>query len=161
MMEIICLRELDRTVLEDFFVEHWGSPQMAYSHESYNCLDLDGFAALSGAGQMIGLITYDIKNSECSIVSLDSLEENKGIGSMLMEKAEKEAASAGCIKIKVTTTNDNLRALGFYQKRDFACVELLPGAVEKARSCKPDIPLIAENGIPIRDEFILEKVIES
>jgi hypothetical protein len=30
-----------------------------------------------------------------------------------------------------------------------------PGAVEEARRLKPSIPLLAENGIPIRDEIDL------
>jgi len=55
------------------------------------------------------------------------------------------------------TTNDNLRALGFYQRRGFRLASLRPGAVDEARrTLKPEIPEIGDDGIPIRDELDLE-----
>lgn len=36
-------------------------------------------------------------------------------------------------------------------------VEVYPNAVDKAREIKPSIPLFSEQGIPIRDEILLEK----
>jgi hypothetical protein len=55
------------------------------------------------------------------------------------------------------TTNDNLHALGFYQRRGFHLNQVFPGRVDQARKIKPSIPEIGENGIPIRDEIRLEK----
>lgn len=60
-------------------------------------------------------------------------------------------------RIWLITTNDNLNALGFYQKRGFRIKAVYPGAVDEARRIKPEIPLAASNGIPIRDEIELEK----
>ena len=56
----------------------------------------------------------------------------------------------------LSTTNDNLRALGFYQKRGFQLCALRVNAMEEARKLKPGIPLIGEHGIPLRDEIELE-----
>jgi len=47
--------------------------------------------------------------------------------------------------------------LKFYQKRGDNITKVIPNAVEKARKQKPSIPQFAENGIPIRDEILLEK----
>jgi hypothetical protein len=55
----------------------------------------------------------------------------------------------------VTTTNDNLAALRFYQRAGFRFAELRPGAVSEARSLKPSIPETGNDGIPIRDEIDL------
>ncbi|PAV35534.1 GNAT family N-acetyltransferase, partial [Bacillus licheniformis] len=55
------------------------------------------------------------------------------------------------------TTNDNMRALMFYQKRGYTLAELYVNAVDKARKVKPEIPFVADNGIPIRDEILLVK----
>jgi GNAT superfamily N-acetyltransferase len=96
-------------------------------------------------------------NQECEIISLDSLREGVGIGSSLLGKVEEEASINGCLSLSVITTNDNLHALGFYQRRGFQLVELKCNAVETARIHKPSIPYIAENGIPIRDEILLSK----
>jgi ribosomal protein S18 acetylase RimI-like enzyme len=51
---------------------------------------------------------------------------------------------------------DNLRALGFYQRRGFRLIALYPNALEASRRLKPQISMKAANGIPIRDELELE-----
>ncbi len=53
------------------------------------------------------------------------------------------------------TSNDNLRALRFYQRRGFRLKELRPGAVDEARRLKPQIPLGGAEGIPMREEIEL------
>jgi ribosomal protein S18 acetylase RimI-like enzyme len=59
------------------------------------------------------LITYIIRENECEIISLDSLEERKGFGTLLIEKVEQAAKEKQCTCIKLITTNDNLYALKF------------------------------------------------
>ena len=61
-----------------------------------------------------------------------------------------------CKRIFLITTNDNLRALGLYQKHGFEIVNIYRGAVNESRKRKPDIPLIGMYGIPLRDEIELE-----
>lgn len=55
---------------------------------------------------------------------------------------EQVALENGCRVLRLTTTNDNLPALRFYQKRGFVLHRLLPGAVERSREIKPEIPLL-------------------
>jgi hypothetical protein len=60
------------------------------------------------------------------------------------------------------TTNSNINALRFWQKRGFRLVHIYLGALEESRKLKPIIPLIDDNGIPIREEqtgndFIIKK----
>jgi GNAT superfamily N-acetyltransferase len=66
------------------------------------------------------------------------------------------ARAAGCRRLWLITTNDNLPALRFYQKRGFVLVRLHRGAVAGSRRLKPEIPLTGSEGIPIRDELELE-----
>ncbi|WP_406687789.1 GNAT family N-acetyltransferase [Rossellomorea vietnamensis] len=156
-MNIVSLEELPREKVTDFFHQHWGSPKMVISSGVYECASLDGFAVLNRDRVIIGLITYVFKDAECEIISLDSLEEKKGIGTSLMEEVEKVAAENGCRRITLITTNDNLLALKFYQKRGFRISTIHKDAVEKARRIKPEFPMIGNDGIPIRDEIELEK----
>ena len=59
------------------------------------------------------------------------------------------------------TTNDNLSALRFYQRRGFRLVKIWPGAVDAARkSLKPTIPQVGQNGIPIHDEIDLCRMLD-
>ncbi|MCR8848069.1 GNAT family N-acetyltransferase [Rossellomorea sp. SC111] len=156
-MKIVSLGELPKQLITDFFHRHWGSTKMVISSGVYECDTLDGFAVLNETSEITGLITYMLKGTECEIISLDSLEEKKGIGTTLMKEVEKVAAENGCTRITLITTNDNLLALKFYQKRGFRISIIHRDAVEKARRIKPEIPLIGNDGIPIRDEIELEK----
>jgi N-acetylglutamate synthase-like GNAT family acetyltransferase len=74
----------------------------------------------------------------------------------LIEAVAAAARASGCRRVWLITTNDNLTALAFYQKRGFVLTALHPNAVAASRKLKPEIPLVAENGIPIRDELELE-----
>jgi hypothetical protein len=60
----------------------------------------------------------------------------------------------------VVTTNDNLAALQFYQRRGFRLVLLRPGAVDGSREfLKPEIPTLGAHGIALRDELELEMML--
>jgi hypothetical protein len=63
---------------------------------------------------------------------------------------------AGVLEIiTLTTTNDNVDALRFYQRRGFRLAALRPGAVDRSRLRKPEIPRTGDFGIPLRDEIDL------
>jgi ribosomal protein S18 acetylase RimI-like enzyme len=57
----------------------------------------------------------------------------------------------------VTTTNDNLNALRFYQRRGFRITRVRPGVVNEARHINP---VVGEYGILIRDEIDLERRVD-
>jgi GNAT superfamily N-acetyltransferase len=158
-MDIRSIEDVPRDKITEFFRLHWGSPEIVVSSGIYNCSELDGFAVIKEEDEIIGLITYVIRDNQCEIISLDSVEEGKGIGTALVKKVEDAAAERKCKFIKLVTTNDNLQALKFYQKRGFVLSKILNNAVEKARELKPEIPLIGNYGIPIRDEIELVKLI--
>jgi GNAT superfamily N-acetyltransferase len=107
-------------------------------------------------GKWVGLLTYEIGNRECEVVTLNSTSGGMGIGSGLLEAVRKVAISAGCKRLWLITTNDNTRALRFYQKRGFRLVALYPNQLEKSRLLKPEIPVVGMDGIPLRDEIELE-----
>jgi RimJ/RimL family protein N-acetyltransferase len=159
-MNIISTKNLPQNKLTKFFTIHWGSPQMVISSGVYNCSELDGFAIVNAEDQIIGLITYVFRNNECEIISLDSLEEGKGIGTILVQEVERAARHHQCGRVTLVTTNDNVQALKFYQKRGFQLVKIHRNAVGRAREIKPEIPLIGIDGIPLRDEIEFEKRLE-
>ncbi|MFJ7738781.1 GNAT family N-acetyltransferase [Lysinibacillus sp. NPDC097287] len=158
-MIIFEIDELSRDQVIGFFKAHWGSSEMVISSGIYDCSELDGFIVVNDENEIIGLITYIIAFNECEIISLDCIEEGKGIGSALVQEVENLAVKKKCKIIKLITTNDNLLALKFYQKRGFYLSKILINAVEKARKLKPEIPLVGNDGIPIRDEIELEKLL--
>lgn len=156
-MNIVPIKQLNRAMVNQFFTNHWGSPQMVVSTGIYNCSELDGFAAVENGSRIVGLITFVICGNECEIISLDSIMENRGVGSALLHEAETWARQQGCTAVQLITTNDNLHALRFYQKRGYQIIGVFPNAVDKARQIKPSIPKTSPDGIPIRDELLLVK----
>jgi len=157
-MKIYAVEDIQKNKIIEFFKLHWGSPEMVVSSGVYDCSELDGFTIFN-EGKIIGLITYIIKGKECEIISLDSMEEGKGIGTLLVHEVENIAIKKNCELVKLVTTNDNLLALKFYQKRGFVLSQVLNNAVDHARKLKPGIPLIGNDGIPIRDEIELIKAL--
>ncbi|WP_019535339.1 GNAT family N-acetyltransferase [Paenibacillus ginsengihumi] len=106
--------------------------------------------------ELVGWIFYAIAGDECEIVSLESRVENRGIGTRLIESVKERAEAAGCRKIWLITSNDNIRAIRFYQKRGFDLVAVHRDAITEARKRKPSIPLFGCEGIPIRHELEFE-----
>jgi len=145
----------DRHWVASFVKSHWGSEIVVAKGRILRPAELDGFAAFKGKGP-VGLLTYRIEGLDCEIVTIDSTVEGEGIGTELVEAVKKRAQANGCKRLWLITTNDNLNALGFYQKRGFQIIAVHPDAVEEARKLKPQISLKAANGIPIRDELELE-----
>ena len=149
------LTQDDLPRLRQFWIDHWGGEEMITRGNVYRPEQLDGFV-LEKKNEWIGLITFFIKDDECEVTSLDSLREGQGIGSKLIDKAMEEAHTQNCKRLFLITTNDNLHALGFYQKRGFEIVAVYRGAINESRKRKPSIPLVRMNGIPLRDEIELE-----
>ena len=141
--------------LRQFWIEHWGGEIMITRGHIYRPEQLEGFVIEDGA-EWIGLLTFIIKDDELEITSLDSLRERQGIGSLLLDRALGEARARGCRRLFLITTNDNLNALGFYQKRGFELVAIHRGAIDESRKIKPSISLMGMNNIPLRDEIELE-----
>ena len=143
--------------IAQFITERWGAEFVVAHYEVFHCRDLSGFVATEGE-EKVGLLTYKITSDDCEIVSLDSLRPCAGIGTALIEAVKAAAIESGCKRLWLVTTNDNMNALRFYQKRGFVLVKINRNAIEFARKLKP-IPLIGADGIPLRDEIELEMML--
>ena len=157
-MEVRRLTPEDLPWLRQFWVEHWGDAVMITRGNTHLPEHLQGFVIEDG-NEWIGLLTFFIKDSECEVTSLDSLREGQGIGSKLIRSVINEARKQNCKRLFLLTTNDNMNALRFYQKRGFELVALYRGAVNETRKMKPSIPLTGFDDIPLRDEIELEIIL--
>ena len=121
-------------------------------------LDHPAFLAESAAGALLAMLTYVPAQDwqQCEILTLHADQQGHGAGTALIEAVGQLARRQGCARLWLITTNDNLNAIGFYQRRGMRLVAVHPGAVDEARRLKPSIPLIGAGGIPIRDELEFE-----
>ena len=145
----------DKPWITSLLKEWWASPAQVFRGEIHRADELPGFIAVHD-GMPTGLITYNIIGDECVIVTMNSLVENRGIGTALINAVRTVAENANCRRLWLITTNDNTHALRFYQKRGFSLVAVHRNAIEKSRELKPEIPLTGNDDIPLRDEIELE-----
>lgn len=138
--------------------KHWGSPVVHSRGVPFQCDALPGFIGeVDGApaGQ-ITLAFSDEPRSECEIITLSAAHEDRGVGAALLFRAFDEARTRACRRVFLTTSNDNTRAMAFYQRRGMRISAVYPGMIDRYREKNPAIPRVAPNGVPIRDEIELE-----
>ena len=145
----------DRNWIAKFLDEHWGSTRIVSRGQVYLAHLLPGFIA-EDEDEKVGLVTYRIDGESCELMTIDSTREGEGIGTALLNAVKEAAALEGCTRLWLITTNDNFKALKFYQKRDFHIVAVYPSALDESRKVKPEIPLYGYDGVPLRDEIELE-----
>lgn len=149
------IEQADKPTVTRLLTQDWGAPHV-YAVALGGVVDasaLPGWVA-EDAGEVVGLLTYLLEGTTVDLVTINSYRSG-GIGTALVEELTSEARGLGAELIRVTTTNDNTDALRFYQRRGFRLSALRPGAVEKARLAKPEIPELGQHDIPIRDELDL------
>lgn len=157
-MQFLKIDEKIRTDVNEFLQEHWFSTDIIIRGKIFDMTSADGIVVYEN-NTIIGLITYVIINGECEILSLDSITENKGIGTDLVQKVIDIARNATCHKVKLITTNDNINAIKFYQKRGFDMVKINHNALDISRQLKPSIPLFGEFDIPLKHEIEFEMLL--
>lgn len=157
--QIEIINEGDKDEVSTIVRSIWGDETIIVHNDIFHTLELDGLKAVQGE-RIIGILHYQVRGQECEILTLASLDPGKGIGSALLSEVEKIARSQGCAILSLTTTNDNLPALGFYQRKGFHLTAIYPGQVNQSRKLKPGIPEVGEHGIPLRDEIRLEKAVQ-
>lgn len=176
------IERIDREWIAHFMDQHWGTTQIVSRGKAVYGHLLPGFVAerpVEGDEEpdneipedndeaedpvqpvkRIGLVTYNIEDNACEITTLNSLEEERGVGGALVDAVVTAMKEAKVKRIWLITTNDNLPALKFWQKRDFHLVTVHRDAIQEARRIKPQIPITGYEGIPIRDELELEMLL--
>jgi N-acetylglutamate synthase-like GNAT family acetyltransferase len=121
--------------------------------------ELPGFYAIDHSRERIGLATYEIVGDQCELVTIDAFVRHSGIGTELLSKVTEAARKAGCRRLWLITTNDNIEAIRFYQRRGLHIAAVHVNALEHSRKIKPSIPKIGSFKIPIRDEVEFEMVL--
>lgn len=146
--------EKDKAWVQQFIIKEWGANKIVTNGSVYTPSLLSGLLAIQEE-QPVGLLTYKIEENICKIVTLNAIEMHKGIGTALIEEIIRLSKEKGLQEISVITTNDNIDGLRFYQKRGFAIKVVRINELENSRKLKPEIPLLGNYDIPLRDEIEL------
>lgn len=138
--------------------DRWTSPEVLIENEMIDASRLPGFTARADA-ELVGLVTVIKRDGEWEILTLDSLNRWGGVGSQLLQSVVDEAATNGIGRLTVRTSNDNLDAFRFYQRRGFRLERIGQGVIDEERKQKPAIPLHGDYGIEIHDEVLFARAL--
>ena len=153
-MKVRTATDADREAISGILTASWGSRVIVHG-TSYDATTLPALVA-EEEGSTVGLLTYTIEHDALEVVTLNASVPHLGVGSALMSAAADVARAQGAKRLWLITTNDNLDALRFYQRRGLRIVGVSPGAVDVSRTMKPEIPQLGAYDIPLHDEFTLE-----
>ena len=155
-ISVRAIEEGDRDDIAELAMSFMGSTRVARLGRVDDVSILPGYLALE-EGKVVGVLSYLVEEKTCELVFLEVVRQWAGIGSRLMAIFTEWAEVQPFDRIILVTTNDNIDALRFYQRRGWRLAEVRAGAVEHARKhLKPGIPETGTYGIPIRDEIVLE-----
>lgn len=146
----------DLVYIKDLITRDWGGEPLVIRGKKYYPSALEGLIVHNPENEVVGFLSYDIQGQTCEIIVFEIFEKFKGIGTLVLNKLKKIAKQKGCDRLYLMTTNDNLEALRFYQKRGFCICGIHVDSVKISRKIKPKIGLTGDYGIPVRDEIDLE-----
>lgn len=158
----MCLQKINgkyRDIVNQILRDEWHCPPSISRGKIIDTTNLPGFLFIENE-VIKGVITYNIEDEECEIVTINSFEENKGIGTALINEVLDIAQKNECKRLWLITTNDDINAIRFYQKKGFDLKAAHINAMENSRKLKPTIPLIGMDNIPIKHELEFEIILE-
>jgi GNAT superfamily N-acetyltransferase len=145
----------DRAFLEELLRLRWSGGALVLRGKIVHPKDVEAIAAYH-EGRLAGVATWLLEGPVIYLVTLNNISDQRGVGMALLDATMQLGREKGSALLRVIVTNDNLNALGFYQRRGFRIIAVTPGAVDMIRTLLPNIPIMGANRIPIRDEIELE-----
>ena len=151
--------DADREWLHDHFVRVWGETLVVgFGPEGPIRFDLPALPALVAwhGSERVGALVWTRRGEDVEVASIAVEMHGGGVGRALLRQLATDAATEGVARISLTTTNDNLTALAFYQRCGMRVCAVYPDGVDRAREEKPAIPLLGQKGIPMHDAIELD-----
>lgn len=147
----------DRARIAALFLVDFGRSKLVAFGEQFQAETVAAIVA-DMDGDLAGALAYRLHGETLQIVALatDPEWQRSGVGARLVDHAELVARRAGANQVAVATTNDNLPALYFYQRRGYRLTEVLADVVTTTAG---ESGVAGFAGIPMRDEFHLVKAL--
>lgn len=149
---IIPINSQFRAKVNQFIEDEWAGPIVITKGIAHDTSNADGFISVT-EGELTGYALYHIHDYQCEILVIQSILENHGIGSALIDSVIEIARKNMCTRVWLITTNDNTHAIRYYQKFGFDLKAVYINALDESRKLKPSIPLLGIDGIALKHEF--------
>jgi len=148
----------ERKKIREIVQRFWGEEEQLTFDRKFIVAELPTYVAKKSGNDVIGFVSFAEVDDAIIIVALGILPQyqNAGVGKSLIEKVEAETKRFGKKKLLVSTSNDDLPALAFYQSLGFQIYEVKPNVIAE----KHGMVLKGIGGLPVRDELRLQKLLQ-
>jgi ribosomal protein S18 acetylase RimI-like enzyme len=154
-LSVRALQPEDRDWLRQTHASVWGSVLVARKGELLDVSTFPGFVVISD-GDRVGVAVFCVRGEEYEVVSIWAVTEGVGVGRALMQRCFEDARARRCRRVWLMTTNNNVRAISFYQRLGMDLCAFYRDGVAAARRLKPSIPLRDQFGVGIDHELEFE-----
>ena len=146
----------ERSKIRRFVKRFWGEEEQLTFDREFVVAELPAYVARVH-NSTVAFVSIAEMDDAVMVVALGVLPryQGSGVGSSLVEKVEVEARRLGKRRLLVSTSNDDLPALVFYQSHGFQIYEVQPNVV----SVKHGEGSRGICGLPVRDELRLQKIL--
>jgi ribosomal protein S18 acetylase RimI-like enzyme len=147
----------ERKTIQEFVKRFWGEEEQLTFDRKFAVTRLPAYVAKAD-NSVIGFVSFVEMGDAMIIVALGILPkyQNAGVGRSLLRKVEDESRKLKKKKLLVSTSNDDLPALAFYQSNGFQIYEVKLNVIAE----KHGTILKGIGGLPIRDELRLQKLLQ-
>jgi ribosomal protein S18 acetylase RimI-like enzyme len=148
----------ERKKIREIVQRFWGEEEQLTFDRKFIVTELPTYVAKKSGNDIIGFVSFAEVDDAIIIVALGILPpyQNAWVGKSLIEKVEAETRRLGRKKLLVSTSNDDLPALAFYQSLGFQIYEVKPNVIAE----KHGMVLKGIGGLPVRDELRLQKLLQ-
>jgi GNAT superfamily N-acetyltransferase len=135
----------------------WNESQVVCFDKEYDIQELPAYV-VSANDHVSGVLSYALEPKPLIVVMLSVLPGYQGLGAgrMLLDAAKERASSEKKSEILVSTSNDDLPAIYFYQKNGFHIYEIKTDEVARHHGNLE----VGFAGIPCRDAIRLRYQVE-
>lgn len=150
------MSKTEKEAIEQLVKRFWGEEEQLTFNKQYVVSELPAYVS-TVKGNLVGFVSYVATKKAILVVALGVFPayQGSGIGSALIRKVEAEARKLDRKSILVSTSNDDMPALAFYQSIGFQIYEVKPNVIAE----KHGKTLEGIGGLPIRDELRLRKTL--
>lgn len=151
------VREIeDKSLFLALMMQHWGSHRMMIGVRVYDCAELPLTGLFSASGDLLAVASWTLDGDVAILCALHAMTAGQGAAVRLLDALKAAARAKGATRLRAMVTNDNLPAMGFYQKQGFRFSGLYVEAIDHYRSVIPTIIRTGYQDIPVRDALELE-----
>ena len=148
--------DVERNAIRELVQQFWGEQEQITFDRKLTIAELPAFVA-KVRDKVIGFVAFTETDNSIIVAALGMLPkyQGSGLGRKLVTKVEATAKKMGKMKLLVSTSNDDLPALAFYQTIGFQIIEVKPNVIAE----KHGQVLKGIGGLPIKDELRLQKLL--